>query len=533
MAGHFWTIFAISSAIKVLLIPSPHSTDFEVHRNWLAITHSLPISKWYYEATSNWTLDYPPFFAYFEWLLSYPASIVDPQIVGLTNLNYASTAAIYFQRCSVIAMDLVFAVGARRCLRALKIPQKSQQSFAVEMLLLFNVGLLFLDHMHFQYNGFLFGILLLSISYLLEDRFLLSAFTFAALLMFKHIFLYMAPAFGFYLLKFYCLDKKCAKNAIICIAKLAIVGLTPFVAAFGPFYNQLDQVFSRLFPFKRGLTHAYWAPNFWALYNTADKVAAKLLRMPNAMGPSTTSGLVQEFVPQVLPNITPRITFVLTLIFMLPITTKLFANTSKRASKDTFLRAVVVCSCSAFMFGWHVHEKAILMCLLPLCLLFLLDSRDAKYAYWLSIFGYYSLFPLLHQPCVLLLRYALYLAYIAFMYGQLVALYPNARNTKMHLLERIYVAVGVLLPIYEHIISPLLHLDKKLPFLPLLLTSLYCALAVTYFFIRYYLHAFTSNTSELSKTTTNFKSNTKTPEIVKAKDKSKSKLFKSKLKKAQ
>ncbi|XP_023291817.2 probable dolichyl pyrophosphate Glc1Man9GlcNAc2 alpha-1,3-glucosyltransferase isoform X1 [Lucilia cuprina] len=505
--SRLWPIFILTTCVKLMLMPAYHSTDFEVHRNWLAITFNLPLKEWYYDKTSQWTLDYPPFFAYFEWLLAQVAKFVDPKMLQLTNLNYASEECKHFQRISVMVMDLVFCWGVKRCINALGRMGFKVQKLWAEAILLFNVGLLFVDHIHFQYNGFLFGLLLLSISYILEDQFLKGTFIFACLLNFKHIFLYTAPAFGIYLLRYYCLDA--SKNPVLCLLKLLSVGLTPFVLAFAPFYQHLPQVISRLFPFKRGLTHAYWAPNFWALYNTADKVASKVLKVDSSSSASFTSGLVQEYDHVVLPSVRPLATFVLTLVTMLPMLWKLWSFTIKREAKINFLRAIVICSACSFMFGWHVHEKAILMCLIPLCLLFFVSPTDAKYSFMLSAVGLFSLFPLLFHIDLLIIRYSAYLAYMGYMYTRYV--YVHKDYPDMNLLEDCYIHGLVIIPIYEHLIGWLTGLNEKLPFLPLLMYSTYCGIGVLYCFIRYYIHALDHKTIITSAKTT--KSKTKTNNI--------------------
>ncbi|XP_033364751.1 probable dolichyl pyrophosphate Glc1Man9GlcNAc2 alpha-1,3-glucosyltransferase isoform X3 [Bombus vosnesenskii] len=407
-------VLLLVSCLKVLLMPTYHSTDFEVHRNWLAITHSLPLKEWYMNANSQWTLDYPPLFAWFEYFLSHIARLIDHNMLKVENLNYASSNTILFQRGTVIFLDLVYAYGVKEVGKVFCTSFDEYVIFIVFSLC--NMGLLLVDHVHFQYNGFLLGILLL---------------------------------------------------AIANVSKIN------------------KQIISRLFPFKRGLVHAYWAANAWALYIGIDKIASLILKqlgwLKVTRSAVMTGGLVQEQSFLVLPTPTPIVTFLLTIFTMMPALYYLLCKKEYMNPKQ-FVRCLVLCVLCSFMFGWHVHEKAILTAIIPLCVLAATDKNDARIYLILSSAGHTALLPLLYPSNLIPLKI---LVLLVFMSAGFLVFSRKFNVNFLYFYEYIYVINLPVLTVYETIIHKLIF-GEKLPFLPLALTSLYCAIGVTYSWVVYY-----------------------------------------------
>ncbi|KAI9037838.1 dolichyl-P-Glc:Glc1Man(9)GlcNAc(2)-PP-dolichol alpha-1,3-glucosyltransferase ALG8 [Aspergillus affinis] len=461
------------------------STDFEVHRNWLAITHSLPVKDWYYEKTSEWTLDYPPCFAIFEWLLSQAARYADPAMLVVSNLNYDSWQTVYFQRATVILTEFVLVYALSRYIKSVH-PSNKHLAHIASLSILLSPGLLIIDHIHFQYNGFLYGILILSIVLARkQSTLLLSGITFAILICLKHIYLYLALAYFVYLLRAYCLDPKSFfRPQFANIFKLGVCIVGIFAIAFGPFLQmgQLLQLKDRLFPFSRGLCHAYWAPNIWAMYSFTDRVLIQLaprlgLTVNQEALASVTRGLVGDSSFAVLPEVTKEHTFILTLLFQLLPLVKLWL----RPDWDTFVGAITLCGYASFLFGWHVHEKAVLLIIIPFSLIALKDRRYFSAFRPLAVAGHVSLFPLLFTAAEFPIKTVytiLWLILFLFVFDQVA---PVPERPRIFLADRfslLYHTVAIPLIVYCSLIHQLIFGLGRLEFLPLMFMSSYSALGV-------------------------------------------------------
>ncbi|XP_065668515.1 dolichyl pyrophosphate Glc1Man9GlcNAc2 alpha-1,3-glucosyltransferase isoform X2 [Hydra vulgaris] len=510
-------IIFISSVLKLMTLDAYHSTDFEVHRNWLAITSNLQISEWYFEKTSEWTLDYPPFFAWFEYVLSFLAVYFDPKMLVIENLNYVSKKAVFFQRFSVVVCDLFLFYALKRycklCLTRIESVNKTkEESLFIVLGVLMNAGLFMVDHIHFQYNGFLFGFLILSILEMKQGRFLHSAFWFTILLNLKHIYVYVAPVYFVYLLRNFCFNEnnRLKSQSYICsligvspkdfsikhLIQLGLVVLAIFGISFGPFIymGQITQVLSRLFPVKRGLLHAYWACNFWSLYSGLDKIASIIgsyLGLNVGSKPaSLTGGLVTQQSFSMLPDIPLVVTFIFTVITILPCLIKIWFRPNE---KNLFLPCLILCAYASFIFGYHVHEKAILMVTIPMTLLSTKSEEYARVFTILSITANFSIFPLLYKEAETPLKLSLFLLYtflstycLYHFYGQKSTV-PGLGIPFIKRYEAFYLYGYIPLFIYCNIGHNMIDWNGKLPFLPLMLTSLYCSIGVIWSWLLMYV----------------------------------------------
>ena len=99
-------------------------------------------------------LDYPPFFAYFEYLLSIPAAFIDSNLVKISATPISTRNVVLYQKCTVILTDFFVYLGAVCLSSALKF--KPKQSLLFIVLVVANYGLGYENFLNFIFVSFFF-----------------------------------------------------------------------------------------------------------------------------------------------------------------------------------------------------------------------------------------------------------------------------------------------------------------------------------------------------------------------------------------
>lgn len=120
-------------------------------------------------------------------------------------------------------------------------------------------------------------------------------------------------------------------------------------------------------------------------------------------------------------------------------------------------------------------------------ILMAIDNSEAQYTWFLSIVSHFSLLPLLFKSNLILIKISLLLTHTLILTNGFRSIWPSViRKPIVPIYELLYTFGLTGLLLYEFVIQFSLNLDKRLPFLPLLLTSVYCSIGIIYFWLKYY-----------------------------------------------
>ncbi|KAF2901271.1 hypothetical protein ILUMI_04908 [Ignelater luminosus] len=425
-------IFGVLVAILLRCTTSlhPHSGqgkppmfgDYEAQRHWMEITVNLPLNEWYYNTSRNdleyWGLDYPPLTAYHSYICGKFAEFINPDFVALNeSRGYESEEHKLFMRYTVLIVDFCLYIPAiiLYFILTVKMYKKSDAEIKTEsekqtipisiqlsiILALFYPGMILIDHGHFQYNCVSLAFAIYAITFLCIHQNILASIFFCLALNYKQMELYHSLPFFLYLLST-CVPKP-GQNAIAGFKKLFKIGLTVIITFFviwAPFLtniNDTKQVLHRLFPVARGVFEDKVA-NVWCALNVIFKFKLNF----------TNESML-------------RYCTIVTLTAVLPSGADLFLRPNVRK----FVPALINSSLAFFLFSFQVHEKSILLAVIPVILY---SHIEPLTCFWFLIISLFSMFPLIVKDELVLAFVALTTFYVAAIH--IILEYSKGKQTK-------------------------------------------------------------------------------------------------------
>ncbi|KAE8323176.1 glycosyl transferase [Aspergillus sergii] len=390
-------------------VPPMHG-DFEAQRHWMEITIHLPVSKWYTYDLQYWGLDYPPLTAYHSWLLGKIGTLFDPSWFALDeSRGFEDPRLKVYMRATVVVSEYLIFIPAvvnflRRYTQMHGVPVWSASVALVAILL--QPSTILIDHGHFQYNTVMLGFVAASLDAILAGRMLWACIFFVGALGFKQMALYYAPVMFAFLLGI-CVFPRIQLIRLVCISLVTVVAFAVLIAPlvvsavsadaqnelssiplppllqalpikldkssilYAPLL-QLTQVIHRIFPFARGLFEDKVA-NAWCAIHTFYKLhrfEATLLQRV-----SLGATLASILIPCAIIFRHPRASFL--------------------------LPALSTVAWGFFLFSFQVHEKSVLLPLLPMTLMLSGDGGLSKetraWVGWANMLGSWTMFPLLQR----------------------------------------------------------------------------------------------------------------------------------------
>ncbi|KJZ73048.1 hypothetical protein HIM_07620 [Hirsutella minnesotensis 3608] len=394
----------------------PMYGDYEAQRHWMEVTTNLPVSQWYFHDLQWWGLDYPPLTAYHSCIMGRIGALFDPAWFALfTSRGSDDPNLKIFMRATVIVSEFLIYVPAavvfvRRFGRLSGIATWIGSIALVAILM--QPATILIDHVHFQYNTVMLGLVLASINSMLAERYKTAAVFFVAALGFKQMALYYAFTVFAYLLgkcffprlevaRFIAIALATAVSFAILVLPLILgtiydkqrgidlrpdldsphppLPLFPFIAdhmdtesALYAVVEQLIQMVHRIFPFSRGLFEDKVA-NFWCAAN----VVVKLRDWPTPL--LQKASLAATLLSIIPPNL---------ILFFRP----------RRTSLPLAFAAT---AWGFFLFSYQVHEKSVLLPLMPMTLLLAgkngLSGEVRSWVGFANLLGAWTMFPLLRR----------------------------------------------------------------------------------------------------------------------------------------